>query len=66
MKAAVLQNLGNMEFTEVEDPKCEAEGLVVKVMASAICGTDLKIYRHGHAWITLPWILGHENAGVVA
>ena len=37
--------------------------LSVKVAACAICGTDLRIYRHGHSKVRFPAVIGHEIVG---
>jgi L-iditol 2-dehydrogenase len=37
----------------------------LRVEACAICGTDVKIFFHGHKLITPPHILGHEIIGTV-
>ncbi|GAF74604.1 unnamed protein product, partial [marine sediment metagenome] len=37
----------------------------VKVYACAICGTDVRIYRHGQKNVVPPHIIGHEIAGTV-
>ena len=47
-------------------PKPEPGGLVVKVEACAVCGTDVKCYHHGHRNIVMPRVTGHEMAGVVS
>jgi len=54
----------------VEDlplPKIGDDELLVEVMASSICGTDLRIIRNGHRKLRegQKLVLGHEFAGVV-
>jgi L-iditol 2-dehydrogenase len=39
--------------------------LKIRVRACSTCGTDLKIYRHGHYRINPPRVMGHEIAGEV-
>ena len=51
MKAAVFQDIEKYEIKEVPDPVCDSDGLVMKVKACAICGTDIKIYHNGHKHI---------------
>jgi L-iditol 2-dehydrogenase len=65
VKAAVYEAPGRVEIREVSDPKCPDEGLLLKVLACAICGTDVKIYRHGHRHIRPPRITGHELCGEI-
>ncbi len=65
MKAAVYEAPGRIEVREVPDPECPDEGLLLKVLACAICGTDVKLYRHGHRHIRPPRITGHELCGEI-
>jgi L-iditol 2-dehydrogenase len=39
--------------------------MMMKVRACSICGSDLKIYRHGHRLIVPPQTIGHEFAGEI-
>ncbi len=65
MKAALLKEVGSMEITDVPVPECPADGLLIRVHACAVCGTDVKVYRHGHRLIVPPRITGHELAGEI-
>lgn len=65
MKAALLEEIGQLIIKDVPHPVCPARGLVIKVKACAICGTDIKVYHHGHKHIKFPRITGHEVAGEV-
>jgi L-iditol 2-dehydrogenase len=65
VKAAVYEAPGRIEVREVPEPQCADEGLLIKVLACAICGTDVKIYHHGHRHIRPPRITGHELCGEV-
>jgi len=65
MKAAVLEDVEKLKIADIEMPQCPRGGLVLKVAACAVCGTDVKIYRHGHRLIKFPRVTGHEIAGVV-
>ncbi len=66
MKAAVLEEPGKLAIKELPDPVCPPGGVVVKVMASNVCSTDLHMWERGHPALRFPRILGHEIAGVVA
>ena len=46
-------------------PESEPDGLMLKVNACGLCGSDLRTLRSGHRKITLPWIIGHEICGDV-
>ncbi len=65
MKAQVLKGIENLSFEEVSLKKPGPGELLIRVRACAICGTDIKIYHHGHRLITFPRIPGHELAGEV-
>ena len=68
MKAAVLQAPGVLAVTEKPIPQTSEDEMLVRVRAASICGTDLRVFRHGH--FKLPpgreRVLGHEIAGEVA
>jgi len=65
MKAALLREVGSMEITDVPVPECPPDGLLMRVHSCAVCGTDVKVYRHGHRLIVPPRITGHELAGEI-
>ncbi len=65
MKAAVLEQLERMALKEVPTPEVDADSILMKVEAVGICGSDIRIYRHGNSRVQLPQILGHEAAGRV-
>jgi len=63
MRAAVYYHNRDVRLEERPKPKIGPEELLVKVMASGICGSDvMEWYRSKKA----PRILGHEIAGEVA
>jgi len=74
MLAALLLGPERIEAREVPRPTCPEDGLLVKVDACGICGSDVRAFR-GHKVIrsvhtvsgeVLPGhIVGHEIAGVV-
>jgi alcohol dehydrogenase, propanol-preferring len=66
MKAAVLKAFGSpLAIEEVEDPRPGPDDIVMKVMACGIDGTDLKLLNGFGYAPDLPFIMGHEPAGVV-
>jgi L-iditol 2-dehydrogenase len=65
MKAAVLRGIQDVTVTDVPDPKLTETGILIRVEACAVCGTDVKMYRHGYAAAKLPLIPGHELAGTI-
>lgn len=60
-----MEDLAKLVIKEVPDPVCPPGGAVIKIEACAVCGTDVKVYRHGHRLLHLPRIIGHEIAGTV-
>jgi L-iditol 2-dehydrogenase len=66
MDALVFLGPEKMVLEEVSIPSCPPEGILLKVKACGLCGSDLRTYHSGHANVRPPWILGHEIAGVVA
>ena len=52
------------ELTEVAEPACPADGVVIAVGATGVCRSDWHAWK-GHDPVPLPHIGGHEFAGVV-
>ncbi len=66
MKAVVFHGIGDIRLDEVEDPRLEADtDAIVRLTASAICGTDLHLVRGTVPGVRPGTILGHEGIGVV-
>src|SRR3954470_496586 len=66
MKAVVFHAVGDIRVDEVPDPKLQApDDAIVRLTASAICGTDLHFVRGTMAGMKPGTILGHEGVGVV-
>ncbi|MCL4442164.1 MAG: alcohol dehydrogenase catalytic domain-containing protein [Firmicutes bacterium] len=64
MRAAVLRNPYQLSVDDVPQPEVKPGYVLVKVKATAICGTDVGIYK-GKVATILPRILGHESTGEV-
>jgi L-iditol 2-dehydrogenase len=61
VRAAVLHGPGDLRVEQVPDPEGE---VVVAVHAATTCGTDVKMWRHGHRALgPYPCAFGHETAG---
>jgi threonine dehydrogenase-like Zn-dependent dehydrogenase len=66
MKAVVFYGIGDIRLDDVSEPKIEEQtDAVVRLTASAICGTDLHMIRGTFAGMEPGTILGHEGVGVV-
>ena len=66
MRAVVYSGYGELPvLTEVPDPACPDNGVVLEVGATGVCRSDWHAWR-GHDPVDLPHIPGHEMAGVVA
>ena len=64
MECIVINKPGNIVVTEREIPEPGPTEVLIQVMASGICGTDLHIF-HGEYLGDYPVIPGHEFSGVV-
>ncbi len=64
MQAAYLVGKMQFELRQVEEPPVPADGLVLKVVACGVCGSDLRRWKEGPAK-NIPIVPGHEIAGVV-
>ena len=66
MKAVVWHAVGDIRMDDVEEPTVEQPtDAVVRLTASAICGTDLHFVRGTMAGMQPGTILGHEGVGIV-
>ena len=65
MKAAIYRAAEQLSVEEVESPTISAQEAKIRVHACATCGTDAKIFHHGHPRLEPPQIIGHEIAGEV-
>lgn len=65
MKAAQIRQPNHLEIIDLPSPQPAPDELLIQVMASGICGTDIHIFR-GEYLGSYPVIPGHEFSGVVA
>jgi L-iditol 2-dehydrogenase len=66
VKVARLYAPGDLRVEDAERPVPGPGELLLRVHACAICGTDVKIFHHGHRNLdALPRVIGHEIAGEV-
>jgi threonine dehydrogenase-like Zn-dependent dehydrogenase len=66
MKAIVFHGIGDIRLDNVSEPKLkDSTDAIVRLTASAICGTDLHFVRGTVPGTKPGTILGHEGVGVV-
>ena len=66
MKAVVFHGVGDIRVDDVAEPKIkDPNDAIVRLTASAICGTDLHMVRGTMPGMKPGTILGHEGVGVV-
>lgn len=65
MKAAVFKGLNYIEVETRPMPKCDDDGLLLKVHFCGICGGDYRNFKSGLKGGITNQILGHEIAGEI-
>lgn len=66
MKAVVFHGIGDIRLDDVPEPKIqESTDAIVRITASAICGTDLHMIRGTFPGMKPGTVLGHEGVGVI-
>src|ERR687886_681619 len=66
MKAVVFHDIADIRVENVPEPKIkEPTDAIVRLTASAICGTDLHFVRGTLSGMKPGTILGHEAVGIV-
>lgn len=63
MRAAVWNGPGAMSVGSAPDATCPEDGVLLRVLACGICGTDVRSFYNGDRRIAPPWVLGHEISG---
>lgn len=65
MKAYVYDEKKTLELQELQVPNIGAGEALIEITLTAICGTDLRTYRHGSRHIDPPRVIGHELVGKI-
>lgn len=66
MNAVVFHGVGDIRLDNVKEPKIQEDrDAIVRLTASAICGTDLHMIRGTMPGMKPGTILGHEGVGIV-
>lgn len=65
MKAALMYGPNDIRFEETDKPACPEDGLILKIMAVGLCGSDIRNLTTDSRKGAYPFIYGHEIVGVV-
>ena len=65
MKAALLIESEVVRIEEVDDPVIKPGEILVELKSCGVCATDVKKFTGKSKSPFLPFILGHEPAGIV-
>jgi L-iditol 2-dehydrogenase len=65
VRAAIWNGPGSMEVGSAPDAECPEDGVLLRVLACGVCGTDVRSFYNGDRRIEPPWVLGHEISGEV-
>lgn len=65
MRAAIFHEPGDLRLEDIDEPTAGPGELKLRMHATATCGTDAKIFNHGHPRLDPPQVIGHELAGEV-
>ena len=67
MHAAVLEEYGRFNWKKIRQPEIAGNEVLVRVAYAGICGSDQHIFKgEFHPRTTIPFVPGHEFAGVIA
>lgn len=64
MKALQLKDIGSICIEEIPVPRPRKGQVLMKVKSSALCRTDVKMWKMGHRDLMLPRVLGHECCAI--
>lgn len=65
MKAAHWISSETIEVRDIAVPTVTDGSILLRVKSCSICGSDLRIYKHGNERIQSPKIIGHEISGEI-
>ena len=65
MNVAEYHSNEDIRIKQIAKPSISENEILVSMKACGICGTDLRIFRHGDSRAKYPIVIGHEIAGVV-
>ncbi|MGH3878127.1 MAG: zinc-dependent dehydrogenase [Actinophytocola sp.] len=65
MRVARFYAPGDLRLEEADEPAPGPDEVKIRVRQCSTCGTDVKIFNHGHHHLVPPRVIGHEIAGEV-
>lgn len=67
MKAARLFGKNDLRVQDIPVPEIGPGEILLRTAAASVCGTDIRMLKHGHAQATAesPLVIGHEMAGTI-
>lgn len=65
MLAAILADYEQLVVKDIPIPEIDDDSALMRVEASSICGSDIRIYHYGNPRVKPPTILGHEASGTI-
>ncbi len=65
MKALLMEAIAQLNYVDVPLPECGDQDVVVRIMACAICGSDVHGWDGSSGRRVPPIIMGHEASGIV-
>jgi L-iditol 2-dehydrogenase len=67
MKAARLFGKDDLRVEEMPAPEIGEGEILLRTVCASVCGTDIRMFKHGHAQATAtsPLVIGHEMAGTI-
>lgn len=65
MKAALMYGPNDIRVEQTQKPECPKDGLILKIMAVGLCGSDIRNLTSDSRKGNYPFIYGHEIVGCV-
>ena len=65
MRVARFYAPGDIRLEDAPEPSPGQDEVKIRVHNCSTCGTDVKIFNHGHHHLVPPRVIGHEIAGEV-
>ncbi|PXY22862.1 zinc-dependent dehydrogenase [Prauserella muralis] len=65
MRVARFYAPGDLRLEDADEPRPARDEVKIRVRQCSTCGTDVKIFNHGHHHLVPPRVIGHEIAGEI-